>query len=113
MNASTEPRSLADQAVTVKKSLLQAVSLAKKLKAYPPETRASEVIDILERFTLWAGNLGALLSPQSKLSLDARLSDAPEIREWISEQLKDLQEAIDDCEKISSQLKYSLHIFLG
>ncbi|KAL8379409.1 hypothetical protein RB599_009001 [Gaeumannomyces hyphopodioides] len=45
---------------------------------------ARDVTDALDRFSLWAGNLGALLPSTSRLSLDQRLSDAPETSERIS-----------------------------
>ncbi|KAF3076130.1 hypothetical protein CFAM422_001133 [Trichoderma lentiforme] len=56
----------------------------------------SEITDALERFALWAGNLGALRGPTSKLSLEYRLAEAPEIRSQIHRQLDYLLEAIDD-----------------
>jgi hypothetical protein len=58
---------------------------------------AQDITDSLERFTLWAGNLGALLAPTARLSLDHRLSDAPETSERICEVLDDLAEAISEC----------------
>ncbi|KAL6814690.1 hypothetical protein V8C40DRAFT_277366 [Trichoderma camerunense] len=57
---------------------------------------SSEITDALERFALWAGNLGALRGPTSKLSLEYRLTEAPEIRIQIHRQLDYLLEAIDD-----------------
>ncbi|KAI0009575.1 hypothetical protein F4779DRAFT_364514 [Xylariaceae sp. FL0662B] len=53
--------------------------------------------DILDRFLLWAGNLGALLDSTNPRSLDSRLSASPEIYEQICEFLGDLREAIHDC----------------
>lgn len=55
------------------------------------------VIDAMERFILWTGNLGALQDPKSKLSLDHRLLEAPEIRNQIYQQLDHMLEAIHDC----------------
>lgn len=65
----------------------------------PPEsmTLARDVADALDRFSLWAGNLGALLPLTSRLSLDQRLADAPETSERICEVLDDLGEAVSDC----------------
>lgn len=56
------------------------------------------VADLLTRYVLWAGNLGALRSPSSKLSLDYRLSDSSDIRHEIMTQLQDITEALADCE---------------
>lgn len=53
--------------------------------------------DALKRFTLWAGNLGALLPPTSQLSLDKRPSDAPKTIERIYELLGEFAKAISDC----------------
>jgi hypothetical protein len=53
--------------------------------------------DIFERFQLWVGSVGASIDARSKLSLEWRLRDAPEIRERIVELQSDLVEALDDC----------------
>ncbi|KAL8382715.1 hypothetical protein RB595_006483 [Gaeumannomyces hyphopodioides] len=60
------------------------------------EDYARKVVDALDRFNLWAGNIGALLAPTSRLSLDQRLADAPDTREEICQELKELAEAIED-----------------
>lgn len=60
--------------------------------------RSETVDDILDRYLLWAGNLGALHLPTNRLSLDHRLLSTPEIQNEICDFLDDLQEAIDDCE---------------
>ncbi|KAH7133791.1 hypothetical protein EDB81DRAFT_859298 [Dactylonectria macrodidyma] len=54
------------------------------------------ITDALGKFVLWAGNLGALRGPPTKLSLDHRLSSAPEVRDEILRQLDDISEAIED-----------------
>ncbi|KAG5659184.1 hypothetical protein KAF25_000386 [Fusarium avenaceum] len=54
------------------------------------------VADLLARYVLWAGNLGALRRPSSKLSLDYRLSDASDVRHEILTQLQDIAEALAD-----------------
>lgn len=54
------------------------------------------ITDILEKFVLWAGNLGALQGPTTRLSLDYRLSENPEVRDEIITQLEDICEATDD-----------------
>lgn len=55
------------------------------------------IIDSLERFQLWAGNIGAAVDPRKKISLEARLKDASEVKEQIYDLLCDLNEALDDC----------------
>lgn len=64
------------------------------------DTKAIDVNDALERFTLWAGNTGALLSPTSRLSLDSRLAAAPETLDRVCEVLNDLADAIADCKRL-------------
>lgn len=59
-----------------------------------------DIGDQLDRFLLWAGNLCALRNPKSKLSLDQRLSSAPEVREQILRQFADIEEAVDDRESV-------------
>ncbi|RTE79761.1 hypothetical protein BHE90_005740 [Fusarium euwallaceae] len=54
------------------------------------------ITDVLERFVLWAGNLGAFHGPTTRLSLDYRLSENPEVRDEILTQLGDICEATDD-----------------
>jgi hypothetical protein len=54
------------------------------------------VTDALERFMLWAGNVGAFLGSTRKLSLDFRLSGSPEIRDEILRQLEDILGAAHD-----------------
>ncbi|KAI1204105.1 uncharacterized protein F4807DRAFT_448958 [Annulohypoxylon truncatum] len=56
--------------------------------------------DLLDRFLLWAGNLGALQDSTSTLSLDSRISSSPEIYEQVCEFLDDLREAINDLTEI-------------
>lgn len=57
---------------------------------------AVSVTDKLERFILWAGNLGALQRPQSKLSLDSRLASSRDVRDFICTELQDLFMALRD-----------------
>lgn len=57
----------------------------------------TSVTDVLEKFGLWAANLGALQGPTARLSLDHRLSDSLEVREEVLRQLEDISEAADDC----------------
>jgi hypothetical protein len=68
-----------------------------------PQTAAvveEGIIDVSERFALWAKNIGAFHPAPSPLSLESRLRDAPEIRDWVCELLDDLAGALADCEHI-------------
>ena len=56
------------------------------------------VTDVAERFALWARNIGAFHPQGSQLSLEFRLRDAPEIREWVCELLEDLADTFTDRE---------------
>ncbi|KHE85154.1 hypothetical protein GE21DRAFT_1206890 [Neurospora crassa] len=56
----------------------------------------SSVKDVLERFVLWAGNLGALRKSTSKLSLDSRLAGSSDLRDYICAELEDMSEALED-----------------
>lgn len=58
---------------------------------------STAVVDCLERFSLWAGNMGAMHNPLAPLSLDQRLFQATDIRQQIHRQLDEMEEAIDDC----------------
>ena len=64
--------------------------------ASAPTVTIESLVDVSERFGLWARNIGALHPPESKLSLDSRRQNAPEIQEWVSELLDDLTEALND-----------------
>ncbi|KAK3361686.1 hypothetical protein B0T24DRAFT_642166 [Lasiosphaeria ovina] len=59
---------------------------------------SAPITDALERFTLWAGNLGALRNPQAKMSLDYRLSvaKAVDVRTQIQRQLDEMIEALNN-----------------
>ncbi|KAH6665890.1 hypothetical protein F5X68DRAFT_265709 [Plectosphaerella plurivora] len=76
-----------------------------------------DVGDQLERFLLWAGNLGALKNPNSKLSLDSRLSDALEMREHILRRLSDIDKAVEalqaivSCDRPNRQIQDSTSTF--
>lgn len=89
-----ESESIADRCRSVRESL---VTLAQEndTKQFPLLIPGLE--DILERFILWAGNMGAWHPPHSRMSLDSRLSESPEVRHQIFQLLKDLYQAIQDC----------------
>ncbi len=54
------------------------------------------VLFSLGRFTIWAGNIGALQPFESKSSLDYRLRDAQKIAIQIAGLLDDLAELLED-----------------
>ncbi|KAK1774783.1 hypothetical protein QBC45DRAFT_423960 [Copromyces sp. CBS 386.78] len=57
---------------------------------------AFSIRDTLERFMLWAGNLGALQRSESKLSLDSRLAGFQDVRKFICTELEDMFQALTD-----------------
>ncbi len=59
-----------------------------------PLVPLASITDATERFALWTGSLGALRQPESKLSLDSRLSDAADIRKHRYRQLDEMVNAI-------------------
>jgi hypothetical protein len=94
-------RSIADKSRKVRQQLLDLMTQLNATQDSTTEAASwcissSSVTDVFERFTLWAGNLGAMRGPATRLSLDYRLSNAQEIRHQILRQLDDLIEAIDD-----------------
>ncbi|KAI0903977.1 hypothetical protein F4823DRAFT_568175 [Ustulina deusta] len=58
--------------------------------------------DSLERFKLWAGNIGARQSADSPASLEARLTTAKRILEQVDNLLDDLILALDDLLEVAS-----------
>ncbi|RYP03946.1 hypothetical protein DL764_004780 [Monosporascus ibericus] len=68
------------------------------------------VTDALDRFKLWAGNIGAVHTADSKLSLEFRLAAAPELLEQVSDLLDDLIEALDDLQEIVSGNRHNRQI---
>jgi hypothetical protein len=92
--------SIAEKSQNVRHRLLDLVSLASKGQQESPAApivQPAAVTDVLERFMLWAGNLGALRNASTKLSLDHRLAGAPEICNQICRQLDEIVEAVDEC----------------
>ncbi|KAF2716732.1 hypothetical protein K431DRAFT_234700 [Polychaeton citri CBS 116435] len=68
------------------------------------------VEDLLARFRLWAGNIGAWHTKNDKRSADHRLRDATEILEWILELLEELLDTIDAVHGISSGQRPNKHV---
>lgn len=90
-----QAQTLLQKSLTVQKRL---ISLIKHLEENEVlnDIYSRDAIDALDRFCLWAGSLGALREPNSQLSLESRIVDAPEIRIEIHRQLDHLLESIDD-----------------
>ena len=99
MSAQVAQLAIADHSRIAKTSLAQLLS---QVKAKAPDSKLtiqpSSIEDLLDKFNLWTGSLGALQAPSKKLSLDYRLQDALDIRDQICEYLENLQEAIQDRE---------------
>ncbi|KAF2496628.1 hypothetical protein BU16DRAFT_458300, partial [Lophium mytilinum] len=93
------------------------------LSSTPERSRAPSIPlfalqDALERFDLWAGNIGATQDAGRRASLDFRLNDTPEIKEQICSLLSDMIEALDDLEEIitgerENRTKDSVNVELG
>ena len=57
---------------------------------------SSNCLDELARFRIWANNIGALLNPEQRNSLDYRLRSSPKVYERVIEILEDLVEGLED-----------------
>lgn len=57
--------------------------------------------DELDRFKIWAGNIGATLKPESRASLDFRLKAAPSVARLVLDCLHDLKGSLTDSESLS------------
>ena len=73
---------------------LQVFFAEKQRQGESPFVALTSVTDAIERFALWAGNIGALRRPESKMSLDFRLSDAADVRHQIHRQLDEMIDAM-------------------
>ncbi|KAK8076171.1 hypothetical protein PG994_003443 [Apiospora phragmitis] len=63
---------------------------------------SEDVVDVWDKFKLWAGNIGARQSPNSAASLESRLKGARRVLEQVVRLLNDIQEALDDLFEIAS-----------
>lgn len=87
-------RSIADRSWDVRQSLLD---LLDRARTNDGPIQPQQVEDVLDRFKLWTGNLGALHQAHKRISLESRLADSPEVQDQICEQFDDMEEAIQDC----------------
>lgn len=67
-----------------------------------------QVIDELERFSLWMGNIGTLHRPESSMSLESRLREASDVLTHILELLDDLKVAAQERGSFASSLPHEL-----
>ncbi|KAK8102087.1 hypothetical protein PG984_015233 [Apiospora sp. TS-2023a] len=79
------PLPISDRCYAIQQSLIDYEEQASKVR----ET----VADLVARFQLWAGNLGAFHHPSQKLSLDARVAQSPDIRDEILRHLQEIEKA--------------------
>jgi hypothetical protein len=85
------------------KNHLQSLHSAVSEKSHDDFTITKEDIGgQVDRFVLWAGNMGALRNPDSKMSLDSRLNNALEVREHILRQLSYIDEAVESRKSMPS-----------
>lgn len=92
-------KSITDRAEDVRQTLLDLLREAGTSEGWPLASGSIE--DVLDRFKLWSGNIGALHHPYKRLSLETRLASSPEVQDQICEQLDDLQESLQDCKSLT------------
>jgi hypothetical protein len=68
-----------------------------------PESRENPVVDMLDRFKIWANNIGALHGPGDPRSSDHRVRGTPKLQQRFLELLRDMREDMHE-----SQYKISL-----
>ncbi|KAG8162228.1 hypothetical protein KVR01_007993 [Diaporthe batatas] len=105
MADSNPKKSIAERSADVRRILLDVLEKSKTIES-PVEARKVE--DVLDRFKLWAGNLGALHPAHKRVSLESRLADSPGVRDQICEHLDDMQEASQDLLSLLSERRSRL-----
>lgn len=88
-------KGIAERSSDIRQSLLDVLEKSKSAESL---VELRKVADLLDRFQLWTGNLGALHHAQKRMSLESRLADSQEVKDQICEHLDDMQEALQDCE---------------
>ncbi|KAL7896624.1 hypothetical protein HDV64DRAFT_253970 [Trichoderma sp. TUCIM 5745] len=97
MTTTTPPVTISAQSQSVRQRFLNLIRLSNEnISALAFNIPSTAIVDCLERFSLWAGNMGAMHNPLTPLSLDQRLFQAADIRQQIYRQLDEIEEAIDD-----------------
>ena len=113
-SASAQNLTISEKSRLVRQRFLDLISLLKAKEQHrTPQVAAMSpamATDALERFTLWAGNLGAMRNPQTTLSLDYRLHtpDAADVRMHILRQLDEIVEAVESSTSKSPLPNYLL-----
>ncbi|KAH6678038.1 hypothetical protein B0J14DRAFT_474333 [Halenospora varia] len=93
----TSPIYFRTQKITSSFQRLEEISSNQQLDLNPFETVThDEIIDVLERFKIWAGNIGAFQSLDLKSSLDYRLRDTPSFTAQIAKLLDKLTQALEN-----------------
>ncbi|KAL2067320.1 hypothetical protein VTL71DRAFT_1744 [Oculimacula yallundae] len=95
-------------ALRARKCLAHLERLVGLLKQPDPEhigLTELEAVDVLDRFRIWAANIGALQDVNMKSSLEHRVRDAPKIAKQITELLDELAESLEDVHLIASHAR--------
>ncbi|KAH7324280.1 hypothetical protein B0I35DRAFT_423837 [Stachybotrys elegans] len=85
------------ECVAILKAIVTAASNAENPTS---RIKRQHVQDELERFCLWAGNIGAFHAAHSPLSLESRLNEAEDVFVHIMELLEDLEEVASELSDI-------------
>ncbi|VUC35069.1 unnamed protein product [Clonostachys rosea] len=89
---------VATEVVHVRERFIQVLSLGSAASYNDGPLSKTSAQDMLDRFNLWAGSLGATHHSISRLSLEQRLVQAPEVLLHIREHLSEMQESLEDGE---------------
>jgi hypothetical protein len=65
----------------------------------------TSLLDILQRFKIWSGNIGALRPPDDPRSLESRVRGSAELRGRFVQLLGDVKVDLDDCKLNDIRLK--------
>ncbi|KAH7393830.1 hypothetical protein DE146DRAFT_107911 [Phaeosphaeria sp. MPI-PUGE-AT-0046c] len=87
--------SVSDQSRNSLSSLQSIASFLASSASQESQVDKKQVVDELERFSLWVGNIGSTHGPDSPLSLESRLQEAPDVLEFVSQLLEDLAEVAE------------------
>ncbi|KAL8829567.1 MAG: hypothetical protein Q9191_001944 [Dirinaria sp. TL-2023a] len=100
----TEPHSqIANEAQTSIRTFAKLEDLLKDTLQEPYHGLSRDaILDEFARFNIWATNIKALQPHNKRSSLGARLKDAPKVAQLVAENLKDLNETLNDLTSIVS-----------
>lgn len=97
MSSSIRAQTISAKSHNIRRRFLDLITLTnEKCTSDSLSLLPSAIVDSLERFSLWAGNMGAMDSSLAPLSLDQRVVEAVDIRGEIHRQLDEIIEAIGD-----------------